>query len=59
VVLNEIQNSVSCVCDLTAGVISPNDNHGVVKDQWVRREVCVFSTRQDDVILDLEKPREK
>ena len=56
-VLNQIQKSVSCVCDLTTDLTS--DNHGVVKDQRVRREVCVFSTRQDDVILDLEKPREK
>ena len=29
-------------------------SHGVVKDQWARREVVVFSTRLNDVILDLD-----
>jgi len=27
--------------------------HGIVKDQWTRREVVVFSENQDNVILDL------
>jgi len=36
-------------------VISRNDDdHGIVKDQRTRREVDVFSVRQDDVILDMD-----